>query len=197
MDIFAYFRALFQQSKESSPSKPLVHELIVRSEEEKQDYLRWKETLVFRRLRDWLQEQYVLFLHQPDQLAETVEFLQTPSSKGFAVFFNKTRYSSREVTHFFDFLKERVLEQEYRVQVSDVRSYERPNWVETVQRHYLKPRPQMDEAGKLRQRFGNITIEFILRNDQPYQLRFRATAYKDHLFQEAEDFKQLFTALLA
>ena len=197
MDILAYFRSLFQQTKTSSPSRPLIHELIVRSEEEKQDYERWKETLVFRRLRDWLQEQYVIFLHQPDQLPETVEFLHTPSSKGFAVFFHKTRYSAREITHFFDFLKERVLEQEYRVQVSDVRSYERPNWVETVQRHYLKPRPQMDEAGKLRQRFGNITIEYILHNDQPYQLRFRATAYKDHLFQEAEDFKYLFTALLA
>ena len=197
MDILAYFRSLFQQSKSSSPSKPLIHELIVRSEDEKQDYERWKETLVFRRLRDWLQEQYVIFLHQPDQLPETVEFLQTPSSKGFAVFFHKTRYSVREITHFFDFLKERVLEQEYRVQVSDIRSYERPNWVETVQRHYLKPRPQMDEAGKLRQRFGNITIEYILRNDHPYQLRLRATAYKDHLFQEAEDFKYLFTALLA
>lgn len=197
MDIFAYLRSLFQQSRESSPSRPLIHELIVRSEEEKQDFAHWKETLVFRRLRVWLQEQYVLFLHQPEQLAETVEFLHTPSSKGFAVFFHKTRYTAREITHFFDFLKERVLDQEYRVQVSDVRSYERPNWVETVQRHYLKPRPQMNEAGKLRQRFGNITIEFILRNDQPYQLRFRATIYKDHLFQEAEDFKYLFTALLA
>ncbi|MFZ4427514.1 MAG: hypothetical protein ACOYOO_10170, partial [Saprospiraceae bacterium] len=79
MDIFAYFRSLFQQSRESSPSKPLVHELIVRTEAEKQDYARWKETLVFKRLRDWLQEQYVLFLHQPEQLAETVEFLHTPS----------------------------------------------------------------------------------------------------------------------
>jgi hypothetical protein len=196
MDIFAYFRSLFQQSRESSPSKPLVHELIVRTEAEKQDYVRWKETLVFKRLRDWLQEQYVLFLHQPEQLAETVEFLHTPSSKGFAVFFSKTRYSGREATHFFDFLKERVLDLEYRVQVSDVRSYERPDWVETVQRHYLKPRPQMNEAGKLRQRFGNITIELILRNDRPFQLRLRATAYKDHLFQEPEDFRQLFAALM-
>jgi hypothetical protein len=196
MDIYAYFKSLFRQSRESSPSKPLIHEMINRSEAEQQDYIQWKDTLVARRLRDWLAEQYVIFLHQPGELSEAVDFLDTPSSKGFVIYFHHTGYTLREAVHFFDFLKERVLLQDYRTQISDLRTYERPNWVETVQRHYLKPRPLTDEAGKLRQRFGNITIELILRNDRPHQMRLRATAYKDHLFQEPEEFKQLFAALM-
>jgi hypothetical protein len=53
----------------------------------------------------------------------------------------------------------------------------------------------MNEARKLRQRFGNVTIELYLRDDRPYQLRFRATSYRDHLFQEAEPFDTLVQSL--
>ncbi|MBP9874679.1 MAG: hypothetical protein KBC60_11580, partial [Haliscomenobacter sp.] len=72
----------------------------------------------------------------------------------------------------------------------------RPNWAETVQRHYLKPRPQVPDGEKLRQRFGNVTIEVVSRDDKAHQLRFRATAYSDHLFQDAERFEGLMKELL-
>lgn len=194
-EFWSYIKSLFQQSKASSPSKPLVHELIQRSQEEQEDYRRWKETLVFQRLKDWLSNQYALSRHLPDELDEALDFLDTPSSKGFVVHFHKTGYSTREAVHFLDYLKDAVLAEDYRIQISDLRVYERPKWVETVQRHYLKPRPAMNEARKLRQRFGNVTVELYLRDDKPYQLRFRATSYRDHLFQEAEPFDILVQSL--
>ena len=42
---------------------------------------------------------------------------------------------------------------------------------------------------------GNITIELVLRNDKPHQLRFRATSYNDRLYAEADAFKELFQGL--
>lgn len=194
-DLWSYFKTLFQQSKVSTPSKPLVHELIIRTEAERADFLHWKETVVFKQLKSWISSQYVLFQQSPEAVDESIDFLDMPSSKGFAIYFHKTGYTTREAMHFLDFLKDQVLRMDYRVQISDLRSYERPGWVETVQRHYLKPRPAMDEKRQLRQRFGNITIELFQRDDRPHNLRFRATSYRDHLFQDAEPFHVLMNEL--
>lgn len=195
-DLWNYFKNLFRQAENSSPSQPLIHELIVRSPEEKADYDQWKSTLVCRRLKDWLNDQYAIFQVLPEDIDEALDFLNTPSSKGFVIHFNKTRYSKREVVHFFDYLKEQVLALSYKTQVSDLRTYQRPAWVETVQRHYLKPRSGQDEAGKFKQRFGNVLIELVLRDEQVHHLRFRATAYNDHLYQDAEEFKSLMMGIL-
>ncbi len=198
-DPWKYFKRLFKKAETSSPSQPLIHELIERSAEEKADYSYWKETLVCRRLRDWLAEQYAIFRVAPRDIDEGIDFLNTPSSKGFVIHLSRMRYSQRDVTHFFDFLKEKVRQLDYRSQISDVRSYQRADWVETIERHYLKPPPSFGHhaaTGRFDQRFGNIMIELESRNDRVYQLRFRATAYRDHLFEDAEDFKDLFQELV-
>ena len=205
-DIWDYFRSLFKKAESSSPSQPLIHEVINRSAEEREDYEYWKGTLVRRRLRDWLNDQYAVFRVAPGDIDEALDFLNTPSSKGFVIYFYKTRYSRRDARHFFDYLKEQMTGIGYRPQVSDLRTYHRPEWVETVERHYLKPRPffsgdknhQPDKpAEKFDQRYGNVTIELLLRDDQVHHLRFRATTYRDHLFKEAADFKDLMLNLLA
>lgn len=197
--LWSYFKNLFQQAEQSSPSQPLIHEMITRSEEERQDYEFWKGTLIRRRLLDWLNDQYAIYRVEQDRVDEAIDFLDTPSSKGFVVHFNQTRYSHRDVTHFFDYLKEKVLSMSYRTQISDLRTYNRASWVETVQRHYLKPGlsiRQAGEDGKFTQKFGNIMIELELRDDAIHNLRFRATVYKDRLFKEPAAFKDLMVALV-
>jgi hypothetical protein len=194
-NIWDYFKNLFQEAEESTPSNPLIHKMIERTEDEKADYEYWKNTLVRRRMMDWLNDQFSIFNVLPDDIDESLDFLDTPSSKGFAVYFHKTQYSRRDVTHFFDFLKEQVLKLEYRTQISDLRTYNRPKWVETVQRHYLKPKPDFMRSGKFDQRFGNVMIELYFRDDKPHQVLFRATTYKDHLFKDAEEFQGLMQAV--
>lgn len=195
-DIWKYLRNLFQSVEESSPSQPAIHELIQRSEEEKTDYERWKNMLVCRRLTDWLSDQYAIYRVLPDDVDEALDFLNTPSSKGFVIHFYKTRYSLRDIVHLLDYLKEQVLTLNYKAQISDLRIFNRENWVETVQRHYLKPRPNVERQEKMNQQYGNITIELTLRNDQPYNLKLQATGYSDRLYQETEDFKDLMQHLL-
>jgi hypothetical protein len=200
-NLWHYFKNLFVKAEQSSPSQPLIHELIQRSEEETTDYERWKNTLVCRRLVDWLDNQYAVYRVLPHDVDEGLDFLHTPSSKGFVVHFNQTRYSRRDATHFFDYLKEQVLTLGYRPQISDTRTYHRSSWVETVERHYLKPRPHFPaeaEAApeKIDQKFGNILIELELRDEQVHNLRFRATSYNDRLYAEAEDFQVLMKQVL-
>ena len=192
--------ALFSAAADSGPSDPAVHEMIVRDEEEMADYDRWKRTLARRRLLDWLTEQYARFA-ATGQRDAAVDFLDTPSSKGFVIHFNRTQYTLSEIRHFFHYLRERTLELNYRTQISDRRIYSRPDWVETQERHYLKPRTRKQrmagpvERGDLDQKFGNVTIELELRDDQPWNLRLRATTYQDSLYAEPESFPALLMAL--
>ena len=195
-DLWDYFKNLFKKASESTPSNPLVHEVIERSEEEKADFLHWKETLVRRRLQAWLSDQYAIFQVLPEDIDESLDFLNTPSSKGFVIYFHQTQYSKRDTLHFLDFLKGQVLQLDYRVQISDRRSYQRSNWVETVERHYLKPKPDFSDPDKFDQQYGNITILLEMRNDQPHQLKLQATVYQDSKYQEGKDFKELMQRLL-
>ncbi|HMQ49811.1 MAG TPA: hypothetical protein PKA00_20355 [Saprospiraceae bacterium] len=194
--LWGYFKKMFRQAEESSPSQPLIHEIINRSEEEKQDYERWKTTLVCRRLRDWLSDQYAIYQALPNDIDEALDFLHTPSSKGFVIHLHKTRYNLRDMRHFLDFLKEQVLAAGYRTQISDLRTYQRTHWVETIERHYLKPRSLKSDDNTLSQGYGNIMIELELRNDQVHYLRFRTTAYQDRLFEKARDFRELMQVIL-
>ncbi len=194
--IWDYIKNIFREAEESSPSNPAIHAMIERSAEEREQYRQWLGSLVKRRLVDWLDNQYAIYRVTPDDIDEAMDFLNTPSSKGFVIHFYKTNYSRREVTYFFDFLKDQIKELNYKVQISDTRTYNRKNWVETVERHYLKPRSQFGKDKKIDQRFGNVTIESVFRNDQIYQLKLQATSYRDHLYGEAEEFRVLMQAIL-
>ncbi|MGB3798170.1 MAG: hypothetical protein WA952_00065 [Lewinella sp.] len=192
--------SLFAEAENSGPSDPAVHEMIERDEAEQADYARWKRTLARRRLLDWLTDQYALY-QTNNNGDRAVDFLDTPSSKGFVIHFSETQYTRVEITHFFHYLKERVLELNYRTQISDRRVFSRPDWVETQERHYLKPRTRKQRLagpvarGGLEQKFGNISIELELRNDVARNLRLRATTYQDALYSEPESFRALMVAL--
>ena len=77
------------KAEESSPSQPLIHELIQRTEKEKEDYQQWKQTLVLRRLMDWLKDQFAMYQINSERVDEGLDFLNTPSSKGFVIHFHK------------------------------------------------------------------------------------------------------------
>jgi hypothetical protein len=192
--------ALFDAAEQSTPTEPAVHEMIVRDEDELADYERWKKTVARRRLFDWLLDQYVQFSAGAVN-EQAVDFLDTPSSKGFVIHFNQTQYSRREIEHFFHYLKERILELNYRTRISDRRVFSRKDWVETQERHYLKPRTRHQrmagppERGALDQKFGNITVELELRDDVPWNLRLRATTYQDALYNTPESFRALLMAV--
>jgi hypothetical protein len=189
-------KKLFQAGGESSPSNPAIHEVIERSEEEKADFARWKETIVCKRLVNWLGDQYALHRVLPGDVDEGIDFLNTPSSKGFVIHFSQTQYSLRDATHLLDLLCERVRVLRYSLQVSDRRTFSRDDWVETVERHYLKPRTDFSKEGPFGQRFGNVMIELVLRDEQPYHLKFSATSYTDSKYREAEDFQELMQGVM-
>ena len=197
-DFWKKIKSLFSSVEESSSSNPAVHELIERSEEELKNYTAWKNSLSQRRLMDWLNSEYITYLTSPDNVDQSISFLNTPSSKGFVILFNRTNYNLEEITFLFDLLKEKLLALPYRTYVSDYRTYMKNDKVETIQRHYLKPSLKLKVAGeKAGQAYGNITIELLLRNKKVVNLKFSATSYRDHQFKDASDFDELMRKILA
>lgn len=193
MPFWDQIKDIFRSAEVSSPTAPTIHELIERSEEETAAFTRWKNTAGAKRLLDWLTSQYTR-QQNGQRTDETVGFLNTPSTKGFVVYFREMNYSREEITHFFHYLKERVLTLAYRSDISDRRIFPRRDWVETQERHYLKPLVDFNDA-KMNQAFGNIMIEFELRDDVPHNLRLRATVYNDSLYETGQSFGTLLEVL--
>jgi len=201
-DLWQNIKNLFKQSEQSTKNKPFIHELIERSKAELEVYEEWKEKIVARQLLAWLHDQYTIYKVLPDDIDKAIGFLNTPSSKGFVIYFNKTSYTRQDALFLGDWLKEKVQAINlYRTQVSDTKSYSYKGEVEQLDRHYLKPKPNFKKGGPIEkdhfiQKYGNILIETILRNDMPYQLKFSATVYNDRLFKKAEDFDDLWQIIM-
>lgn len=194
-----FWQRLFNLEKavaQSSSSQPIIHELIQRSVEEIIDYEQWKSSYILRRLIDWLADQYTVYHKGGSVNDDGIDFLNLPSSKGFILYFHRTNYTRREATFLFDYFKERVKTLNYRTQISDTKTYNRNQWVETVEKHYLKPRLAFIEGEKMNQQFGNIMIELEIRNDLTHNLRLRATHYQDSNFSPVLDFHELMQHLL-
>ena len=187
---------LFQKSfsggrRKAPPSKPLIHEAIKRNEKELEKYANWKASLEHRRTVDWLNDQYAIWQVLPDDIDDSILFLNTPSSKGFAVHFDNGKITPDQSSHLLDFIKERVLMLNYRPQVSDTRTWSEKKVVKTVDRYYLKPRTSKTPDGKIKQIFGNITLELLHKDNKPFNLKFRATAYNDRLYHPPPGFSGL------
>lgn len=198
-DFWKYIKGLFDASEQSTSNQPAIHEIIVRTPTEKLDFQHWKDKQISRRMLNWFYQQYKTYQSPSGKTDHAIAFLNTPSSKGFVIYFHQMNYSKSEVTHFFDFLKEKVLTINYYNYVSDTRTFNRPEWVETIQRHYLKPSLNFQKADseKFNQQYGNIKIELEFRNDQVHNLRFSSTTYNDHLFDTPEHFNHLIDILFS
>lgn len=164
--------------------------MLVRTDEDLASYEQWRQTEAGQRMLDWLAREYGHYL-AGQRKDNAVAFLNTPSSKGFILYFHQTAYRADQIRHFFQLLKERVQAQDYRVGISDRIIYSRPSWVEKVERHYLKPRSKFVEGEPVRQAYGNIAIELESRDDKIHHLRLRATVYQDSLYEKGMSFGRL------
>lgn len=191
-DFWKKIKNIFSSAEASSSINPTIHEVIERSEEELSNYEQWKNSLAARRLIDWIKNEYFTYLTSPKNIDQSIDFLNSTSTKGFVIHFSNMEYQLSEITFLFDYLKEKVKELPYRIYISDTRTYPKHDYVETIHRHYLKPSLKLKVAGqKAGQAFGNITIEMLLKNGEIVDLKFSATTYRDHQFEEAGNFNDL------
>ena len=185
-------KTILTKSELSTPTQPAIHEVIKRSDEFLEEYDIWKGGPKHKKMLNWISEEYAIYQNKGNEQSESIDFLHTPSTKGMAIHLADMQYPNEEARYLLDFFREKLkVVHSYRTQVSDTRTYSMKTWVETVERHYLKPRPQYNEEGRIAQGFGNVTLLLTLRDDKVYNLKLSATAYQDRLFTAEEQFSDL------
>lgn len=197
-DIWQHFQNLFQKVEQSSKTQPVLHDPIIRSVKELAAYENWKKWMVKKQLIKWLETEYVNFLKDGQPVDKSIIFLDTVSSKGFAIHFSELRYNTIQANHLFDYLKEKIIALNYKKYSGDIKTYTKGTIIESLAKYYLKPSLKNMLKGPLfNQEFGNITIELICQNDLPTLLKFSATVYNDRSYQSPKSFGALMQHLLA
>lgn len=166
----------------------MVHEVLKRSEYYLDQYEFWKESILSEEMINsvktslHLKEQGVL--QSPEVHCFSGEY-----SNGFAITFNP-ELDATQFSFLFDFFAERVRELDYKTSISDLIMAEKNDYIETKEKHYLKPIVSYSE-GKIDQKFGNVTIELIKTDEIPNFIRLMAHAYNDSKYQSPTSFEIL------
>lgn len=172
-------------------SQPISHGLIHRTDEELQGFEKWKHSACRREMLNYIANNYKIWKNTPCEQCDGIDFLKMKTFDGFVVHFMDLDKDCDEVRHLFDYFKERIRSMGYVSYVSDIQEFQRVRWIEKVERHYLKPRLKRQLDEKREQRFGNINIELLFRDNEPLHMKFAACTYQDSQFEDAEDFDEL------
>ena len=190
-DIFLHFRNKFQRNPELIATEPLVQQSLERTTDEVTDYEQWKNSTTQVAITTWLRDQFMAYQCSPYNTHDGIDFLASSTSKGFRIHPALTRFADNSVRHFFDYLKEIIVKDNYRVSLSDTRIFGRGYWNETIHRHVLKP---LTEHGD---EFSQITIELVLKDDKLVNLRMDTRIPNTDLPRPSDDFSEWMQALLA
>ena len=88
-------------------------------------------------------------------------------------------------------ISEILKEHKYILNLADVRSRLKGTGIEKVFKYYLKPGAKLRQGPKAQQLYGNVSIEFILRDEKQYMLRCMANYYQDQNFHPPLPFNEL------
>ena len=189
-DIFLHFRNKFNRNPELIATEPLVQQSLERTNDEITDYEQWKDSTAQVTMINWLREQFMTHQGSPNNTHDGIDFFVTGSSKGFRIHPALTRFSDNSVKHLFNYLKERILKENYRISLSDTRIFGRGYWNETIHRHIVKPLTEQGEE------FAQISIELVLKDDKLVNLRMDARIPNTDLPRPSDDFAEMMQALL-
>lgn len=190
--MFNFIKQLFQKQEEKNV--PFVQEIIERSDKEIEAYQYWK--------LDDKKDHFVSFLYGQfhSKSSSDLLILNSPNkSQGFILNYESVAATANfsEFQYLFDYLKEQILKLNYVSYVSDVKNFVRKTHVETIERHYLKPRFSFNEqTGLADQQYGNVLIEHLLHNDKPIRIKFVCNVYNDRKWSKANSFEDLLQKIL-
>lgn len=192
-DFFDRIKKLFSQAEDET--RPATHELIARTAAETAVYEQWKKSVRLQRILEGFRAR--LEGRAADVPELYLQFIDTPKSRGFVLHHEEGILTGNEMRHLLDYFKEQIMAIGYTSYMSDIKNQVRGDIVETIERHYLKPRFDFnEETNKMAQRFGNITIEYLQKDNQPVDLKLLSNIYSDHKYVEARPFEELMHILV-
>jgi len=184
---------------------PLIKENLKRSEKEELEFQIWSSSADAKYWFARIYESYHLKRQGLPSQDIQVHLFSSAASNGLAITYTNAM-SSKQFRFLFDKLKDAILNlpYPYKLYTSDRAHYERNNYVETIEKHYLKPvygtnkevGTELKTDGQLPQFYGNILIEYVQIDGEPSFIRLLANIYSDRLFLDALPFEELVEKVL-
>lgn len=172
------------------PSKAAyIHEVLERSEKDLANYALWLNSEAKGEMLKEIERGYYL-KKQGIVSSIDVHLLDSKYANGFAVSYHES-IGKENFRNIFDYLKERVLENGYKIAQADRRILDKESHEETIEKWYLKPVFEELDSRIVNQRFGNVLIEKIEVDRKPSYIKFMANVYQDRQYTEAEPFQEL------
>ncbi len=190
-DIFLHFRNKFDRNPELIATEPMVQQSLELSDEEVTDYEQWKDSNIQRTMINWLRDQFMVHQNSGGNTHDGIDFFATNQSKGFRMHPALTRFSDVSVRHLFNYLKERLIQENYRSTLSDTRIFGRGYWNETIHRHTVKSRSENEGE------FAAVQVELTLKDNKLVSLKMVANIPNTDLPRSSDDFAEMMQALLA
>jgi len=180
---------IFQAHSETD--KISLTEPLHRHEHHKRSYLEWLTRGDYEYMVADIFDAYKLRKGKNDATS-SIYLYESAQANGFAINCADFSYSAEEYRNFFDYLKERVLGLDYILQFSERKIADKGDYVETLEKYYLKPPINVQNPQELfNQLYGNITIDYIIADDSPRYIKFLCTVYHDRLYSKPLPFDKL------
>jgi hypothetical protein len=172
-----------------SPNEPLLSETLERSKNDKVSYQKWLQENKHKELSQIYSLSYFL-KKKGITCSANVHIFNSRSANAFSI--SCAKYvEAKSFQHYFDYLKNTLIDLGYLLHRSDREIIDRTHYVETVDRHYLKFPEVLIPGERCTQLYGNIVIEHITIDDKPSYIKLMATYLGDSQFKEPKNFNEL------
>ncbi|OJJ17193.1 hypothetical protein BKI52_31280 [marine bacterium AO1-C] len=200
--MFLYMSSFFDQiikkilPSSPNPQQPLVTELLKRTEVQQNAYKEWLTDQQHISLLESVAKAY--FLKQEKLTSDIqIHLFASPYANGFAITYDESSMGKQDLMFLCEHFKDIILTLNYELKSSQREITDKGNFVNTVERYYLKPeaRQAILENKRIDQLYGNLLLEYVLVDEKPSYLKVLSTIYADRTFTPAQDFNDLIQIL--
>lgn len=176
---------------------PLMHEVIDLESFQEEELIEWKKADKCGSIMDQISSAETANQNALPNPLSHIDFLDHAHSSGFVWMCDPSDPYSvndfRFLQHDF-YLK--LLKHGYSLSLADARSISKKGNLQLTYKYYLKPRRNKNLREKSEQAYGNISIELVLINDEPYMFRLMAHTYSDRNYLPAKPREGLMRILM-
>ena len=185
----SYFDFIYERLFEGKPRASRVdHDEVIKRSENYLDRLsQWQASEASQDFLNELWESYYWRKRGIDKDPPVVLF-EASNSNGLAINYMQ-QYDRHYFRYLLDHLAERVKKLGYRQVTSRNSLRDKGDYVEKTEMYYLKP--THDFSPPIDQKFGNVQVEYIERDNEPLRVKLMANSYPDRKYQEVLPFETL------
>jgi hypothetical protein len=169
--------------KENKKGVPFISEVLTRRNSFRTEYEQWTIG------RKKIVRKIALALAGKNDDDFRAELMRSSHANGFVIFFDDA-FVQNDFIFFFEFLREKIIGLNYKQSLADRKFYVRDEYVESIERYYLKPNiSPTDDSTPAAQLYGNALLELIFIDDKPLYIKVLLTSYSGFHYQKTLDFE--------